>query len=158
LVKIRDMKKILITIVFLFTFAVGFSQITILEPLKEPCLVTFKENPVDTFALVNINRIKNINEKLVYMYELMCVKDSLYSIVDKYDGLVKTKNEIIRVQSLRIDDLNKFYQQAQSLLAKADKIMIDQNKKIKTKNRTIWGLGISTGALAGLLIISLIVK
>jgi ElaB/YqjD/DUF883 family membrane-anchored ribosome-binding protein len=151
------MKTFLTLIVFLITSTICVSQ-TSLEPVKEPSLVTFKENPGDTLALVDIKRIKNINEKLVYMYELMCIKDSLTSIVESYSDLVKTKNDIITSQKARIESLENYYKQSKDLLDKADKIISDQQKKIKTKNKIITALGISTGASVILLFGALLVK
>ncbi len=151
------MKTFLTLIVFLITSTICVSQ-TSSEPVKEPSLVTFKENPGDTLALVDIKRIKNINEKLVYMYELMCIKDSLTSIVESYSDLVKTKNDIITSQKARIESLENYYKQSKDLLDKADKIISDQQKKIKTKNKIITALGISTGASVILLFGALLVK
>ena len=152
------MKRILIFILFCFIFVLhSFSQ-EIVEPAKEPCLIIFKESPTDTLALVNIERLKNINEKLIYMYELMNIKDSLYSAIDSYNVSTNVKNEIIKLQEKRIKDLSSLYLFQNDLLKQADVKITEQGYKIKQKNKVIWGLGISTGASVALLLIVALVK
>ena len=150
------MKQFLILIFIIFIASSSFSQI--IEPIKEPSLVTFRDVSNDTFALININRVKNINEKLVYMYELMCVKDSLEDVINVYANLVNTKNNIIRLQENRITNLETLYKNTQTLLYKADDLLISYQDKVKKKNKVITALGVSTGAAAILLIGSLLLK
>lgn len=156
----KSMKRFLIITFFLFSFMCsGISQVpSIIEPIKEPCLVTFKENPLDTFALINVQRLRNINEKILYMYELMEIKDSLYSAIDGFTSATKTRDEIIKVQAERILNLSELYRLQQSALVNADEQINKQDKQLKTKNKIITALGISTGASVLLLLLMTLVK
>ena len=136
------------------------SSVSILKlsiPLKEPCLVISTENVGDTFALVNIKRIKAVNDKIEYMYECITLKDSLNSTIDSYKSLDATKNQTIAMMKIQLAKVNSDYQSQRLLSVDADKIMKDQETKLSNKNKIITILGASTGGLLGILILVLVI-
>ncbi len=103
--KLNIRKNVIALLVLMLLTLCGFSQnrpnypttgntrITRLDPIElkfdslSTRIIVFKEIPLDTFALVPIQQIRNANEKFVYMYQLMEEKDTLTELLEHYKAL-----------------------------------------------------------------------
>lgn len=110
-------------------------------------LAISKENPTDTLMFTSVTRVRNANEKILYMYELIERKDNLENQVDNYKKLDATKTAQIQQLAGQVLQLNNQYLSCMSLNEDADAIIKEKDKVIKRKTFWAWSASIAGGIL-----------